>query len=802
MTLNIISGNDSANTLAGGAGDDLIYGFDPNAAYPSANISATRVASGLNQPLFAAAPPGDTGRLFIVEKTGAIRILDLNTGSVLGTPFLTVPVDSSGERGLLGVTFDPDYASNGFFYIYRTVATPATHNVVERYQVSSNPNLANAGSRQTVIDLDNLSGATNHNAGWIGFGPDNDLYIATGDNANSANAQTLSNLLGKILRIDVDGGLPYQLPSDNPFVSTPGARPEIFALGLRNPWRASFDSASGALFIGDVGENTIEEINLGQKGANYGWPNSEGPSSNPAFVNPIAFYGRSVGNSVTGGYVYNGESDGLNGQYFYTDFGSHRLFTLRFDGANWISTDRTSQVQTNVGTINNPSSFGEDGRGNLYVVDIDGEVYRLTPTVSSSDLGDALTGGAGDDRLFGGAGPDSLDGGTGTDFLNGGAGDDRFSYAPGYGADTIFGFAAGAGSEDNINLGPFQNVSTFADILARATQAGSDTVINFGGGDTLTLRNVARSSLAADDFIVADNRTAHWTRSADAGPHPPGWAPAGIGDFNADGTDDVAWLNPTTSGIDIWKLSNGQWAGSADTGTHPAGYQPAGFADFNADGTDDVLWFNPTTDHVDIWKLANGLWAGSVDVGAHPAGWQPALTGDFNGDGTSDIAWHNPSSNAIDIWKLAGGQWAGSVDVGTHPAGYTPALAGDFNGDGTSDIAWYNASNGRVDIWKLSNGQWAGSVDVGPHPLGWQPLGAADFNLDGTSDIAWYNPSTNNIDIWLIENGQWAGSVDLGSHPAGSVAVGVGDFDHNGVGDIMWRNTASNSIDNWMLAYS
>ena len=204
MTLNIISGNDSTNTLAGGAGDDLIYGFDPNAAYPSANIAATRVASGLNQPLFATAPPGDTGRLFIVEKTGAIKILDLNTGSVLGTPFLTVSVDSSGERGLLGLAFDPDYATNGFFYIYRTVTTPATHNVVERYQVSANPNVANAASRQTVLNLDNLSGATNHNGGWIGFGPDNDLYIATGDNANGANAQTLSNLLGKILRIDVE----------------------------------------------------------------------------------------------------------------------------------------------------------------------------------------------------------------------------------------------------------------------------------------------------------------------------------------------------------------------------------------------------------------------------------------------------------------------------------------------------------------------------------------------------------------------------------------------------------------------
>ena len=225
MTLHIISGNDSSNALNGGAGDDLIYGFDPNAAYASANIAATRVASGLNQPLFVTAPPGDTSRLFIVEKTGAIKILDLNTGSVLGTPFLNVSVDSSGERGLLGLAFDPDFATNGFFYIYRTVTTPATHNVVERYQVSGNLNVANAASRTTILNLDNLSSATNHNAGWIGFGPDGDLYISTGDNANGANAQSLGNLLGKILRIDVDHGLPYEIPSDNPFVGTPGARP-------------------------------------------------------------------------------------------------------------------------------------------------------------------------------------------------------------------------------------------------------------------------------------------------------------------------------------------------------------------------------------------------------------------------------------------------------------------------------------------------------------------------------------------------------------------------------------------------
>ncbi|MEJ0078591.1 MAG: FG-GAP-like repeat-containing protein [Alphaproteobacteria bacterium] len=311
----------------------------------------------------------------------------------------------------------------------------------------------------------------------------------------------------------------------------------------------------------------------------------------------------------------------------------------------------------------------------------------------------------------------------------------------------------------------------------------------------------------SDDQLITVSVTdalpkAHWAASVDVSPHPAGWLPAGIGDFNADGTSDLAWYNSSTNGIDIWKLSNGQWAGSADTGLHPAGYQPVGFGDYNHDGTSDVLWFNSTTLHVDLWTIANGQWAGSPGIGPHPAGWTPLGAGDFNGDGTSDVAWFNPTTHAVDIWKIANGQWTESVDAGTHPAGYQPALTGDFNGDGTTDIAWYKASTGDVDIWKMQNGQWAGSVDVGPHSAGWQPLGAGDFNGDGTSDIAWYNPASNAIDIWLINNGQWAASVDVGTHPAGAVAIGIGDFDHNGVSDIMWRDTATGHIDNWMLAFS
>jgi hypothetical protein len=350
--------------------------------------------------------------------------------------------------------------------------------------------------------------------------------------------------------------------------------------------------------------------------------------------------------------------------------------------------------------------------------------------------------------------------------------------------------------------------------------------------------------VSASDGTLADNQTItvnvtddpnvtstlHWMQSVDAGAHPPGWQPVGIGDFNADGTSDLAWFNAATGDIDIWKLANGAWSASSAVGSHPAGYQPVGDGDYNGDGTSDVLWFNPTTHDVDLWKISNGQWAGSVDIGTHPAGYQPALSADFNGDGTSDIAWYNPTTNDIDIWKISNGQWAGSVDVGTHPAGYQPVLAGDFDGDGTSDIAWYNPTTHDVDIWLIKNGQWAGSVDVGTHPAGWQPLAAADFSQDGTSDIAWYNPATNDIDVWLLKNAHWSASFDIGQHPGAApgtaplpggasgaplpgensppaapqsvIAVGAGDFDHSCVNDIMWRDTGTQHIDNWLLAYS
>ena len=506
MAANLIIGNDGANSLTGTGGNDVIYGFNPDGPQSKVtSIEATRVATGLNQPLFAGAPPGDTGRLFIVEKEGLIKILDLHTGQVLATPFadLTAQVATDGEEGLLGLAFDPDFAQNGFFYVDLVNTNGDTE--VRRYHVSADPNVADGASATKIITIDQPN-FSNHKGGWIGFGPDHDLYIATGDGGSggdpNGNGQNINVLLGKMLRIDVHGddfadpNINYAIPTDNPFVGTSGAD-EIWAFGLRNPFRDGFDRALGTLFIGDVGQNKWEEIDIGQNGGNYGWNIFEGPErfspGTPAgtLVDPIHSYDHSVGATVIGGYVYRGEGEGLQGQYVFADFGTGHISTLHHVGTKWLLTDQTAKIHTNVGSINNPASFAEDGFGNLYVVDLGGQVFRLTPETNSADGNDALSGGAGDDMLFGGSGDDTLEGGAGADTLNGGRGSDAASYASSATAVTVnllTGAASGGDAEGDIFTG-IENLigSALADTLtgdggANVFRPGDGMDIVDGGG--------------------------------------------------------------------------------------------------------------------------------------------------------------------------------------------------------------------------------------------------------------------------------------------------------------------------------
>ena len=534
---NLIHGDDDPNTITGADGADLIYGFDPGG--PQSNvtsIAATRVASGLTQPVFATSPADDFSRLFVVEKTGAIKILNLGTGQVQATPFLNVSTEvyTDSESGLLGLAFDPNFAQNGFFYVNMVINVGGQiRTEIRRYQVSANdPNIADPASATSIISIDQPFG--NHKGGWLGFGPDGDLYASLGDGGSGGDpfgtGQNVDSLLGKMLRLDVHGddfpndpARNYRIPSDNPFVGTAGAD-EIWALGLRNPWRPGFDRGSHDLYIADVGQDHWEEIDIGANGANYGWNVFEGPDpyaggsiSAGTLTPPIYSYDHTVGHSITGGYVYRGPGEGLQGDYFFADFVAGTISTLHFDGASWVATDRTTQIHPDAGVINNVSSFGEDAAGGLYVVDFDGEVFRLTPTVTSNDQADQLDGLGGDDMMFGGSGGDTMSGGSGHDTLIGGIGDDVINGGPEN--DTLTGgpdndaIDGGIGSDIAsftgrladyaISYDPGANIFVVVDQRAGAPD-GTDTVTSverFGFSD----RTVDANALTAETIMFADD---------------------------------------------------------------------------------------------------------------------------------------------------------------------------------------------------------------------------------------------------------------------------------------------------------
>lgn len=366
-----------------------------------------RVATGFNAPLYLTAVPDNSGRVFVLEQAGRIRILTPSTGAIAATPFLDISttISSGGERGLLGFVPALDFNTTGNFYVYVTNLAGDTE--LRRYRTQTgNRDLGDATTGDVILTF--AQPFANHNGGWIDFGPDNFLYIASGDGGSGGdpqdNAQNRNNLLGKMLRIDVasdafpaDPLRDYAIPASNPF-ATSGGSPEIFAFGLRNPFRNSFDRVTGSLWIGDVGQNAIEEIDLipqGQGGLNFGWARLEGTmtfnGAPPAGATPpVAQYshgsGPLQGNSVTGGYVYRGPVESLQGLYIFADFVRGNLWSIPtaslVQGQTFASsgfTQRNADFAPNAGAIGNVASFGEDQSKNLYIVDFDGEIFRIEP---------------------------------------------------------------------------------------------------------------------------------------------------------------------------------------------------------------------------------------------------------------------------------------------------------------------------------------------------------------------------------------------------------------------------------------
>jgi glucose/arabinose dehydrogenase len=345
------------------------------------------VGSGFSSPLYLTNPPGDPARLFIVEQTGAIRII--KDGNVLPTPFLDISdrISAGGEQGLLGLAFYPDYAGTGRFIVHYTDPAGDTH--LSIFQVTADPDVADPASEQVILTADQPY--PNHNGGQVVFGPDGYLYLGLGD-GGSANdpegrAQNLSDLLGSILRLDVSSGNSYTVPADNPFVGQAGTRPEVWSYGLRNPWRFSFDRSTEDLYIADVGQDQYEEVDVAPsaagsgKGVNFGWNIMEGAHclgggqcDQTGLTLPDLEYSHRLGCSITGGYVYRGSAiPDLQGIYFYADYCKGWVRSFRYTGGQ--ATELTDWPTLRPGAP--VLSFGEDAAGELYVLSASGDVFKV-----------------------------------------------------------------------------------------------------------------------------------------------------------------------------------------------------------------------------------------------------------------------------------------------------------------------------------------------------------------------------------------------------------------------------------------
>jgi glucose/arabinose dehydrogenase len=359
---------------------------NPISPPPPLDLGLQLLRGGMNFPLFLTAAPGDTARLFVVEKGGAIRII--KSGVLLSAPFLdlTGQVSTGDEQGLLGLAFDPDYATNDRFYVSYT--DPAGDTRIARYLVSADPDVAVSTADRILLAVDQPD--VNHNGGMIAFGPDGMLYVGLGDGGGADDTyrtgQDRTELLGSLLRLDVRGAGDYAIPAGNPF-SSPNA-PELWDYGLRNPWRFSFDRLNGDLYIADVGQVEHEEIDVstaasgGGIGLNYGWPITEGSACHEPTVGcnrtgltgPVLDYGHGDGCSVTGGYVYRGAAiPALLGTYFYADYCTGWVRSFRYQSG--AAVERIDWAALRPG--GNITSFGEDARGELYVITRQGDVNRI-----------------------------------------------------------------------------------------------------------------------------------------------------------------------------------------------------------------------------------------------------------------------------------------------------------------------------------------------------------------------------------------------------------------------------------------
>lgn len=626
------------------------------------SIELENVTGGLSLPVSIKNAGDGSGNIFIVEQGGRIRIYDGN--QLLPSAFLDINtlVSNGREQGLLEIAFHPDYVNNGFFFVHYTDTNGDT--VVARYTRSAtDPLVADPNSAVPVLDL--FQPRTNHNGGQMQFGPDGFLYIALGDGGNSGPAQDLNQLLGKILRIDIDNGLPYTIPASNPFVGVANTRPEIWAYGLRNPWRMSFDRATGDLLIADVGQNRFEEVNFqpaaSTGGENYGWPLMEGnscfqPSSNcndGSLTLPILEYTHPAGNcSITGGYRYRGSAfPQLNGVYFHGDVCSGRIWggDTDFNG-NWDS-------RTLLDTALSITTFGEDESGEVYMAAHGaGILFRINQINIPRDTNDVVVNipGTGVSVL--------LNDNTSSTVLHA---DTAEAVAIGDvdnngEDDVIASFLAGSGPGGT--GGTFISRNQGALVLLDSKIAEQVAVGNFDGidGDDLML------DFGTDGLWYSLNDTA----VTQLVPESP--VTMAVGDVDNSGQDDVALSFTTLGTIVIRNFS------VVDALTGPADVLALG--DIDGNGEDDIF---ASFSNGNGPGGAGGLFV-SVNQGAlfslTPSGVLNMASGDFDGSGEDDLLLD--FGGATGLLVLFNGE---SVS----PLGSVPVVAmtsGDVDSNGQDDM--------------------------------------------------------------------------------------------------------------------
>jgi glucose/arabinose dehydrogenase len=660
------------------------------------------------------------GRIFVCLQDGAVRVI--KNGTLLPTPFVSLAVNASGERGLLGIAFDPNFATNQFVYLYYTATTPTLHNRVSRF--TANGDVAVAGSEVPLLNLENLS-ATNHNGGAIHFGSEGKLYVAVGDNANSANSQVLTNRLGKILRLNPDGTVPADNPTTftttNGVGTTAGVNRAIWAIGLRNPFTFAVQPTTGDLFINDVGQVTWEEVNEGIPGANYGWPASEGPTTDARFTTPLYAYDHGSGCAIAGGAFYNPRTMQfpLNfiGRYFFADLcsGWIRVYDPIADTVSDFATGISSPVDLKVGA---DGSLYYLARGSNSVF----QVRYQRPVVTAHPVNRTVPIG----------------------------GTARFTVAA-------------------IGVAPL----TYQWQRNGVTIAGATTASYITPSVLLTDSGATFRCVVSNSFGSATSTAATLTVT-----------PTVKGDYNNDGRGDLLFRD-AAGVLTAWYLNGTGAPQSVPFGTLPAGWTIVGSSDFNGDRRTDLL-IRHTGGTLTARLTTGTATPQNVTLALVDPAWAVVGTGDFNSDGKSDILFQH-TSGVVGVWLMSGLTWLQSGTLGTVSTQWRVVGTDDVDGDGQSDIVLRNSVTGTVVVWLINGTVRSRAVTIGTANTAAQVVGMGRFNTDGRGDLVFHTLSSGAFSTWLLNGISPPLSVPLQSTTATWTVAGVGDFNGDKRADLVFR---------------